>query len=109
MRRVTRRTTLHLQRSMFERKRSLLVRVTLQTACVGAGCETRLLELETTVRIMTIAALDQTFEHLVMKGPAKLRFRFAVTTDAELRLASFEHVRRQQIAISSRRFGNQRV
>lgn len=93
MRRVARRTTFNLQRRVLERERSLLVRVALQTAGIDACCQTRLLELETTVRIVTIAALDQTFEHLVMKRAAELRLRFAVTIDAKLRLASFEHVR----------------
>ena len=104
MRGVTRGTTFHLQRRVLEHEWSLLVRVTLQTACVRACGETRLLEFEAAMWIVTVAALDQAFEYLVMKRPAELGFSFAVTTDAKLRLASFEHVRREQIAISSRSF-----
>ena len=97
---MARRTTFYLQRCVLKRERSLLVGVTFETARIGACCQPRLLQFETTVRIVTVAAFDQAFEDLVMKRPAELCFRFTVTTDAQLRLASFEHVRCQQIAVS---------
>ena len=102
--RVTRRTTFDLQWRVLEDKRPLLIRVTLQTTGVGTRRQTSLLQLEAAVRIVTVATFDETFEDLVMERTAELRFRLAVTTDAELRLASFEHVRGEQVAISSRGF-----
>ena len=89
---------------MLKHEWSLLVCVTLQTAGIGTCCEPCLLEFETTVRIVTITALDQALKHLVMKRSAELGFRFTVTTDAKLRFASFEHVGGKQIAVSSLRF-----
>ena len=44
-----------------------------------------------------------------MKWSGELCFRFAVTRQAELRLTSAQHVRRQQITISSHRFGQELV
>ena len=44
-----------------------------------------------------------------MERSAELRFRFSVTTDTELRLASAQHVRRQQITISSGSFGHELI
>ena len=66
MRYVTRDTTVRLHRSMFERERSLLVCVTLDARCVRADSQPRLLQLETTVRIVAIAAFHRAFEDLVM-------------------------------------------
>lgn len=102
VRRMTRRAALDLQRRVFENERTLLVRVTLQTTGIGAGRETRLFEFEAAVCIMTIAALYLAFQHLVVKRPAKLRLRFAVTTDAELRLAATQHVCGQPVLVSPR-------
>ena len=79
---------------MLECERSLLVCMTLQAACICACCEPRLLEFETTVRIVTVTALDQAFKHLMMKRSAELGLRLAVTTDAKLRFAASEHVGR---------------
>ena len=73
--------------SMLVNKRPLLVCVTLDTGGVRAGCESRLLELETTVRIVAIAALHRAFQYFVMEGQVKLVLGFAVTTHAKLRFA----------------------
>ena len=106
---MTRRATFDLQRCVLEDERSLLVGVTLETAGIGACRQTSLLQLETAMRIVTVAALDETFEHLVMKRPAELRLRLAVTTDAKLRFAATQHVGCDQIAVSSLCFRHQRV
>ena len=104
MRCVTGHTTFDLQRCVLEDEWSLLVRMTLQTPRVNACCETSLLLFEAAVGIVTVAAFDQAFQHLVMKRPVELGLRFAVATDAELRLTALEHVGREQIEISSGRF-----
>src|SRR5262245_35515197 len=75
---------------MLVNKRTLLVCVTLDTGCVGASREPRLLELKTAVRIVAIAAFHRAFQHLVMERQIKLVLRFAVTTHAKLRFAGPE-------------------
>ena len=79
---MTRRAAFDLQRCMLENEWSLLIRVTLETSSISARRETRLLEFETAMRIVTIAALHLSFEHFVMKRPAELCFRLGMTTDA---------------------------
>ena len=86
---------------MLEYEWSLFVRVTLQAPCIGACGKSRLLELKAAVWIVAITALHLPFQDLVMKGPAKLSFGLAMTTDAQLWLASSQHVCRQQVTISS--------
>jgi len=88
---------------------SLFVCMTLEASGISACRKTRLLQLKAAVWIVTIAALHHPFQHLVMKRPAELGFSFSVTTDAELRLASAQHIRRQQITISSCSFGQEFV
>ena len=75
-------TAISLYWSMLVNKRSLLVCVTLDTGCVRAGRESRLLELKTAVRIVAIAALHRAFQHLVMEWQIKLVLGLAMTTDA---------------------------
>jgi hypothetical protein len=84
---MTSNATIGLYWSMLVNKRSLLVCVTLDTGCVSAGCEPRLLELETAVRIVAIAALHCAFQHFVMERQIKLVLGFAVTIQAKLRFA----------------------
>lgn len=92
VRRVTRRATFGLQRRVFIRERTLFVSVTLNTSRIGARCQSRLLELKATVRIVAITALHRPFEHLVMEGLVKIRFSFRVAAHAELRLSNFQQV-----------------
>ena len=87
MRYVTGHAPVRLHRRMFERKWPLLVCVTLDACGVRADCEPRLLQLETAVRIVAIAAFHRAFQHFVMEWQIKLVFRFAVTTQAKLRFA----------------------
>ena len=90
MRYVTRDTTVRLHRSMFERERSLLVCVTLDTSSIGSRRESRLFEFKPAVRIVAIAALHRAFQHLVMERQIELVLRFAMTTETKLRFARFE-------------------
>lgn len=69
---------------VFVNKWALLVRMTLDAGCVGAGGESRLFEFETAVRIMAIAALHGAFQDLVMEGQIELVLGLAVTTHAKL-------------------------
>jgi hypothetical protein len=52
---------------MFERKRPLLVYVTLDASRVRSGSKPGLLQLEPAVRIVAIAATHRTFQNLVME------------------------------------------
>src|SRR5215203_739379 len=76
-----------LDRSMFVNERSLLVCVTLDASRVGAGRQSRLLKLETAVRIVAIAALHRAFQHLVMERQIELVLSLGMTTQAKLRFA----------------------
>jgi len=82
--------TVGLNRSVFINKRSLLVRMTLDTSCIEARCESRLLEFETAVRIVAGAALHRSFQHFVMKRQIELVLGLAMTTEAKLRFACLE-------------------
>jgi len=82
MRRMTRNAALGLDGSMFVNKWSLLVYVTLDAGCVRAGRKSSLLEFEAAVRIVAIAALHRTFQHLVMERQLELVFDLAMTTHA---------------------------
>ena len=88
---MTSNATIGLYWSMLVNKRSLLVCVTLDTGCVSAGCEPRLLELETAVRIVAIAALHGAFEHPVVKWLTELSLGFVVAGYAELGLICSQH------------------
>ena len=90
MRRMTGNAALGLNRSMFVNKWSLLVYVTLDASCVCAGRKSRLLELEATVRVVAIAALHCTFQHLVMERQIELVLGLGVTTHTQLRFARLE-------------------
>ena len=96
MRRVTSGTTFRLQRRVFVSERALFIGVTLDTSSVCAGSQPGLLEFETAVWIVAVAALHGAFEYLVMKRHAKRRFHFTMATKAKLRLASFLHADRRE-------------
>ena len=91
VRRVTGGAPFGLYRSVFIGKRALLVRVTLDTSCIPAGCEPGLFEFESTMRVMAIAATHGSFQHLVMEGRRKRRLDLAVATHTELRVTRFQH------------------
>src|SRR5215213_4504972 len=87
MRRMAGDAPIGLDRSMFVNERSLLVCVTLDASRVSAGRQSRLFQFETAMRIVAIAALHRTFQHLVMEGQIELVLRLAMTTQAKLRFA----------------------
>ena len=88
---VTGDAPIGLDRSMLINKRSLLVRMTLDASCVGAGRQSSLFKFETAVWVVTIAALHRTFQHLVMERQTELVLRLAMTTETKLWLAVLEH------------------
>ena len=90
MRHVTRDAAVCLYGRMFERERTLLVGVALNTRRVRAGGQPGLLELETAVRIVTVAALHRAFEDLVMKRLVEVGLNFVVAAYAQLRFAGPE-------------------
>ena len=81
-----------LERCVLVSERSLLVRMTLYARRVRAGGQPGLLELETAVRIVTVAALHRAFEDLVMKRLVEVGLNFVVAAYAELRLADFQEI-----------------
>ena len=91
MRRVTSRAPFSFERRVFVGERTLLVRVTLNASRIGTGGEPRLLEFETAMRIVAIAALHGSFENLVVERLGEIRFRFTMATHAKLRFAVLEH------------------
>ena len=78
--------TFELEWTVFEDERSLLVCVAPYARRIGADGQFRLLLLESSVRIVTIAAPHGAFEYLVVEWLTELRFRFVVARHAELRL-----------------------
>lgn len=90
MRRVAGRATFGLERRVLVNKRTLLVCMALHACGVCAGGQSCLLEFETAVGIVTIAALHHAFEDFVMKGLVEIGLNFVVATNAELRLAGFQ-------------------
>ena len=92
MRRVTNRAAFRLQRRVLVSEWTLFIGVTLNACCISAGGESGLLEFKSTVRIVTIAALHGSFQHLMMEGRTKRRLDLTVTAQAELRLTAFQHV-----------------
>ena len=88
--RVTRDAPVSLNRSMLVNKRTLFVGVTLDARGIGAGCESRLFQLESAVWVMAIAASHRAFEHFVMGRQGELVFDLIVTVQAKPRLADFQ-------------------
>ncbi len=96
MRRVTCHTTFGFHRGVFISEWTLLVRMTFNASSISAGCQSRLFELETAVRVMTIAATHRTFHDFVVEGHRERGFHFAVATQTKLRVAHFQHVNRRK-------------
>ena len=80
MRRVASRAPFSLQGRMLEHEGPLFVRVTFNTGGIGAGSKSRLFEFETTMGIVTVAALHHPFQHFVVKRFIEVGFRFSVAT-----------------------------
>ena len=79
---------------MFVGEWTLLIRVTLDASRIRAGGKPRLLQFKTTMRIVAVTALHRSFENFMMERRIKLRLHLTMTTQAELRLADFQHVER---------------
>ena len=91
---MTNRTAFRLDRRVFESERTLFVNVTLDTGRIRAGRQSGLLQLKTTMRIVTVAAAHCAFQNLVMERHAELRLNFAVTAGAKLRIVRLQHPNR---------------
>ena len=92
MRRVTGRAAFSFQWRVFERERTLLIRVTLDASGISTGGEPGLLQFKAAVRIVAVAALHHSFENFMVERLVEIRLRFLMATHAELRLACFQHM-----------------
>jgi len=77
---------------MFVNERPLLVRVALQTWRVRAGRQPCLFQLEAAVRIVAIRTFHSAFQNFMMERLIELVLRFAVATQAKLRLTHLQHL-----------------
>jgi hypothetical protein len=66
--------------------------MTFYTGRIGARCQPRLLEFETAVRVVTVAALHRAFQHLVMKRLVEVGLNFVVTANAQLRFSDSQQI-----------------
>src|SRR5713226_6067605 len=108
MRVMTNLATLDLQWRMLEDEWTLFVRMTLQAGHIRTHRQSRLLELESAVRVVTVAALDLPFEHFVVKGHIELRFHLGVAAQTQLRLAHFQLLQSRSVRFQLRRARNKR-
>ena len=90
MRCVTGNAAVGFDRGMLVDERPLLVCVTLDASGVGAGRQSCLFKLETTVRVVAIAALHCAFQHFMVERQIELVLGLAMTTKTKLRLAISE-------------------
>ena len=88
--RMTSNTPFCLHWGMFESEWTLLVRMTLNTGRICAGRQPRLFEFKTTMRVVTVAALQRAFENLVVEGQIELMLDFGMAAQTQLRFARFE-------------------
>ncbi len=72
---------------MFKDKRTLFVRVALETGLIRAGGESGLFRFKSPVRVVTIAAFHMSFQHFVAERFVELGFGFTVAGDAKLLFA----------------------
>src|SRR5436190_19323996 len=84
---MTRGTAFNLNRRMFVNEWSLLVRMTPDARSIGADRKFCLFRFKSAVRVVTVAATHRPFQHFMMEGLRKLRFRLGMARHAELRLA----------------------
>src|SRR5689334_14494938 len=92
MRNVTGDAAACLHRRMFEIEWTLLVGMALNARRVSADCQSRLLQLKTTVWVVTVAAAHGALEHLVVGRHRELMFHLGVTVQTELWLARFQQL-----------------
>jgi len=106
---MTGRAAFSLHRSVLVDKRSLLVGVTLDASRVGAGRETSLFQLESAMRVMTVAAAHRTFEYLVMERHVELWLYLVMTTGAQLWIVCFQHANGGETGLLGVRTGNKTI
>ena len=82
MRRMACRAAFSLEWGVLISERTLLVCVALYAGRIGAGCQPGLLELETAMWVVAVAALHRAFEHLVMKRLVEVGLNFVVAAYA---------------------------
>src|SRR5580700_7480467 len=87
---MARLAAFHLHRLMLEHKRAPLVRVAREANCILRRGSTHLLRGYRSVRIVAVAALDQTFVHAVMKGHLELRLLLKMARIAKLGLGFYQ-------------------
>src|SRR5689334_13460267 len=92
-----------LQRRMFEDERPLFVSVALEAGGVRPSSKPRLLQLETSVRVMAIAAIHRPFQHPMMEGASELGLGLVVACHAELNLVFLQHMHRDKVACMCRK------
>ena len=90
MRGVTSRAPFGFQRSVLIGKRSLFIRMTLNTRRIGPSSEACLLEFKATMRIMAVATFHRAFEYFVMEWLIKVGLNFGMAANAQLWLAKFQ-------------------
>ena len=90
MRVVARTATLRLDWRMLINKRTSLFRMALYTDRIAGDAAAQALVLEGAMRIVTIAAIYQTFIHFVMEGLRKSGLHVSVAGVTELRLRNLE-------------------
>src|ERR1051325_12147098 len=91
MRRVTGSTPFSLKWRMFVGKWTLFVCVALDAGSIRACGQSRLLQFEATMGIMTITALHHALKHLVMKWLVEVRVDFRMAAQAKPRLPHLLH------------------
>jgi hypothetical protein len=74
----------------------LLVGVTLNASGIRTGCQARLFQFKTAMRIVTITASHRAFQNLVMEGHVELWLHFVVTAGTKLGIISPQHASRRK-------------
>jgi len=90
--RMASRASLHLDGCMFEHERSARLGVALGANRVLIGGGLQIVVSEGPVNVVTVAALDQAFVHLVMEGHVEVRLDVGVALEAELGLTGLQQV-----------------
>ena len=91
VRRMTSRATFSFHRRMFVSKRSLLIDVTLKARRIAASCQSCLLKLKASVRVMAVTTAHSAFINFVMERHRKRRLDLAVTSETKLGIAGLQH------------------
>jgi hypothetical protein len=91
---VTCRAPVSFDRGVFINERTLFVCVTLDACGISPRGKTSLLQLKSTMRVMTVAAAHRAFEDFVVKRQVELMFGFRMATYAQLRLIHLQQLDR---------------